>query len=159
MANFGFNLSEHPPEEGFKPIPPGDYPAIITEAEIKPNSANTGAYIKVKFVITEGEYVNRVIFNNYNISHPNPQAEQIGRGQLSALCLAIGLPNASDSDQLLNQSCMITLKIKNNPQYGPQNEIKGYAPIAQPMQPQAPQQQPIAAHTPPFNQPGQQSGW
>ncbi|NYZ70454.1 DUF669 domain-containing protein, partial [Endozoicomonas sp. SM1973] len=75
MANFGFNLSEHPPEEAFKPIPPGDYPAIITEADIKPNSANTGAYMKVKFVITEGEYTNRVVFNNYNISHPNPQAE------------------------------------------------------------------------------------
>ncbi|NYZ70392.1 hypothetical protein H0A36_30735, partial [Endozoicomonas sp. SM1973] len=95
----------------------------------------------------------------YNISHPNPQAEQIGRGQLSALCLSIVLPNASDSDQLLNQSCVITLKIKNHPQYGPQNEVKGYGPLQQPMMQQAPQQQAMAAHTPPFNQPGQQAGW
>ncbi|NYZ70430.1 hypothetical protein H0A36_30930 [Endozoicomonas sp. SM1973] len=78
---------------------------------------------------------------------------------MSALCLSIGLPNASDSDQLLNQSCVITLKIKNHPQYGPQNEVKGYGPLQQPMMQQAPQQQAMAAHTPPFNQPGQQAGW
>lgn len=166
MANFGFTASEYKPDEGFQPLPPGDYPAIITESEVKANSTNTGSYMKVKFVITEGQYTNRVIFNNYNISHQNPKAEEIGRGQLSALCLALGNPNASDSDQLLNQSCVITLGIRNNPQYGPQNDVKGYKPLQQMAPPQAQQplqqssqQQPIAAHTPPFNQPGQQQGW
>ncbi|NYZ70237.1 hypothetical protein H0A36_30010 [Endozoicomonas sp. SM1973] len=51
------------------------------------------------------------------------------------------------------------MKIKNHPQYGPQNEVKGYGPLQQPMMQQAPQQQAMAAHTPPFNQPGQQAGW
>lgn len=170
MASFGFTASDYKPDEGFQPVPPGEYPAIITQADIKPNSMNTGAYMNVKFVIADGEYANRVVFNNYNISHPNPKAVEIGRSQLSALCLAIGFPDANDSDLLLQKSCMITVGIKNDAQRGPQNEIKGYAPLVQqgmPQQAQQPvqqaqqpqQQQTIAAHTPPFNQPGQQPSW
>ncbi|RDH41572.1 DUF669 domain-containing protein [Zooshikella ganghwensis] len=171
MASFGFQLNQYPADEGFTPIPAGDYPAIITEAGINANRANTGALMKVKFVITEGQYQNRSIYENFNISHPNPQAEEIGRKRLSALCTAIGYPDANDSDQLLNQACVISVGIRNNPQYGPQNEIKKFAPCAQQQvmqqpqqtQQQAPQQQPnITANTPPFynqQQPNNGQGW
>jgi hypothetical protein len=51
---------------------------------------------------------------------------------------AIGLAKVTDTDQLVGGSLSIKLDVKNDPQYGSSNEVKGYkslsgsaAPVAQ----------------------------
>ena len=43
----GFNASNVEPAAGFDPIPAGKYPAVITDSEMKPNNAGTGAYLQL----------------------------------------------------------------------------------------------------------------
>ncbi|MCX4027880.1 DUF669 domain-containing protein [Endozoicomonas sp. SM1973] len=127
MASFGFNTGEYDPNAGFEVLPAGDYIAMLVEADIKTNSKNTGQFINCKWLITEGEFANRNIFDAVNITHQNTMAEKLGRQRLSAIAHAIGIPDAQDTDQLLQKPCVLTLGIKKDKEYGDKNIIKHFA--------------------------------
>ncbi|WP_212722868.1 DUF669 domain-containing protein [Zooshikella ganghwensis] len=129
MANLGFSTQAYDPNINFfTPIPAGDYLAMIDKADVKMNKAGTGHYIAFSYIILEGQYAERRVFDNQNISHPNQQAENIGRRAISAIGQALGNPNVQDSDQLLNQPLVIKVTIRNNKQSNePENVIRGWA--------------------------------
>lgn len=124
--NETFNASELPESTGFDPVPAGEYTARITEAELKNTNAGTGQYIKVRFDIIGPSHAGRVVFTNLNIRNPNPKAEEIGRQQLGEIMRAIGLASVTDTDQLIGGTCKIRVTVKNDEQYGPGNEVKGF---------------------------------
>ncbi|WP_163834762.1 DUF669 domain-containing protein [Spartinivicinus ruber] len=126
MASFGFNTGEYDPNAGFEVLPAGDYIAMLVEADIKANSKGTGQFINCKWLITEGEFANRNIFDAVNITHQNTMAEKLGRQRLSAIAHAIGIPDAQDTDQLLQKPCVLNLGIKNDKEYGDKNIIKKF---------------------------------
>ncbi|WP_212723003.1 DUF669 domain-containing protein [Zooshikella ganghwensis] len=129
MANLGFSTQAYDPNINFfTPIPAGDYLAMIDKADVKMNKVGTGHYIAFSYIILEGQYAERRVFDNQNISHPNQQAENIGRRAISAIGQALGNPNVQDSDQLLNQPLVIKVTIRNNKQSNePENVIRGWA--------------------------------
>lgn len=127
MANFGFSTSQYDPNAGFDVLPAGDYVAMLVEADIRTNKSNTGDYINCKWLITEGEFINRTIYDAVNITHTNSMAEKIGRQRLSAIAHAIGCPEAQDTEQLIQKPCVLTLSIKRDEKYGEQNIIKKFA--------------------------------
>jgi len=152
MANLnGFNANEVEPTTTFEPLPAGKYLAAITESEMKPTKSGSGSYLQLTFTILEGEYKNRVLWARLNLNNPNATAVKIARGELSAICRAVGVLQPRDSVDLHNLPLVITVKLKKRDDTGElTNEIKGYtkkdAAGANGQQPQAP----VADNTPPW---------
>lgn len=117
----GLDFSKAQQGGAFTPIPAGEYKAMLTDSDIKPTKDGTGKRLSLRFVIMEGQYQNRLIFEGLNIVNKNPTAQGIALGQLSALKDAVGLPDASDSCELHNRPLTIKVAIKDD-----QNVIKAY---------------------------------
>jgi hypothetical protein len=128
MANLtGFNANEVEPTTDFDPIPAGKYETVITESEVKPNKANTGSYLQFTFQILEGEYKGRFLWARLNLDNPNATAVKIARGELSAICRAVGVMQPKDSVELHDLPLIISVKCKKRADTDElQNEIKGY---------------------------------
>ena len=125
------NVDALPESDDYAPVPAGKYPAMIAEVELKDTKAGTGQYLKMRFDIIGAEQSGRVVFTNINIRNPNPKAEEIAAQQLGQLCKAIGVTGQlTDTEQLINGMCKIKITVKDDPQYGPSNEVKGFYPTS-----------------------------
>lgn len=123
----GFDANQIEPTTTFEPIPAGKYTAVITASEMKPNKAGTGQYLELTFTIIEGEHQNRQLWARLNLEHPSEQAVKISRGQLSAICRAVGVLQPRDSVELHNLPLMITVKCKRREDTGDiTNEITNF---------------------------------
>jgi len=130
FLNETFNTAELPEEQGgFDPIPAGDYHLVVAESELKDTKKGDGQYIWLKMSVVGPTHQGRILFANLNIRNPNPKAEDIGRQQLGSVLRAIGVASLTDTDQLIggNMTCKVT--VKNDPTYGPGNEIKGFKAV------------------------------
>lgn len=124
----GFNAHNIEPNIDFDPIPAGKYLAVITTSEMKPTKNGSGHYLELIFQVIEGPYKNRLLWSRLNLDNPSDQAVQIARGELSALCRAVGVMQPKDSVELHNLPLVVTVKCKNREDTGDVvNEIKGYA--------------------------------
>lgn len=139
----------------YEPLPAGWYVAAITSAELMTTKAGTGQYIKVRYDILGPSHQGRVVFGNLNIRNPSAKAEEIGLQQLGELMGAIGLSRLTDTDQLVGLDLRIKLDVRNDPQYGASNEVRGYkassegsAPAPSQAAPAAPRQAAPAAAAP-----------
>lgn len=117
----------------FEPLPPGDYTATITQAEVKATADTTGEYIKIRLDITGPTHQGRVVFANLNTRNASPKAEEIGRAQLGEIMRALGLPRVRDTDEIIGGHIGIKLAIrpartdeKTGRTYEPSNEVRGY---------------------------------
>lgn len=142
MANLNFDANQVEPNAGFDPIPADKYIAMVTGSEMKPTKNGDGSYLELEFTVLEGQYKDRKVWDRLCLNHPNPQTVKIARGNLSALCRAVGVMQPKDSVDLHNLPLVITVRLKKRDDNGDlSNEIKGYAvkksSIAQ--SPQAPQ--------------------
>ena len=130
MANLnGFNAHEVEPSTGFDPIPAGKYIAAITGSEMKATKAGDGSYLQLEFTVVDGEMKGRKVWSRLNLNNPNKQAVQIARGELSAICRAVGVMTPRDSVDLHNIPLEITVKVKkrqDNDEFT--NEIVAYGP-------------------------------
>ena len=148
-------LKDIPADEDreFSPIPAGWYTAAIAGADIRQTKAGTGNYNAGRFDVTVPEYQGRVVWTNLNTRNPNPKAEEIGRQQLGNIMRAVGLTKLEDTDQLLGGNLAIKVSVRDDPTYGPSNEVKGYRAIeasAPPVAPPATKTAANAASAPPW---------
>lgn len=151
MANLGntFDSTQVEPTNN-DVMPAGMYTAKIVNSEVLQNKNNQGQHIKLDLMIIDGEFANWHVWDLLNVWHPNPKAAQIAQGTLSAICRAVGVAQIVDTNQLHNLPMQIKVTVKQDPQYGDKNEVRGYKAIdVQGHQPspgrayaeQAPQQQ------------------
>ena len=126
-----FDIKDMPVAEDrdFSPIPAGWYTAAIVGADVRTTKAGTGNYIAVRFDIIGPEHQGRVVWCNLNTRNPSPKAEEIGRQQLGDIMRAIGLPKLEDTDQMLGGNLSIKVTVKDDPTYGPGNEVKAFKSI------------------------------
>lgn len=125
----GFDANQHEPNQ-FDAIPAGKYEAVISESEMKPTKTGNGSYLNITFTVTEGEYANRKVWARLNLDNPNATAVKIARGELSAICRAIGVMTPADSTELHNLPLIVKVTCKKNEESGDiTNEIKGYYPV------------------------------
>jgi len=125
----GFDANEVEPAGSFEPIPAGKYQAVITESEMVETKAGTGQFLKLTFQVIEGEYENRLVWARLNIENANEQARDIARGQLSAICRAVGVMKPRSSDELHDIPLVIDVKCSKRKDTGDlTNEIKGFLP-------------------------------
>ena len=129
MANLnGFNATEVEPTTSFDPLPAGKYLAVITESEMKPTKSGTGSYLQLAFQVLEGQFKNRILWARLNLDNPNQLTVQIAKGELSAICRAVGVLQPKDSCELHNLPLIVTVKCKKREDTGDiVNEIKGYS--------------------------------
>ena len=127
-----FNVNELPVGTGggFVPLPAGWYTVTITKSELKDTKAGNGQYIKMRYDVTGPTHQGRVVFGNLNIKNANPKAEEIGRQQLGELMRAIGLVQVTDFDQFIGGQLAIKLVVKDDPEYGNGNEVKGFRSVS-----------------------------
>ena len=122
----GFNAADVEPNEGFTPLPAGEYQAIISESEMKPTKDGQGKYLQMKLQILNGQHQNRTLFDRLNLVNKNDVAVQIAKGTLSSICRAVNVLTPNDSAELHNKPLTIIVKIKNDQNGNAQNEVKGY---------------------------------
>jgi len=129
MANLnGFNAHEVEPSSTFDPLPAGKYLAAITASEMKATKDGVGSYLNIEFTILEGEFKERKVWDRLCLNHPNAQTVKIARGNLSAICRAVGVMQPRDSVELHNIPLLVTVKLKKREDTGElANEVKGYA--------------------------------
>ena len=129
MVNLnGFDANQVEPSTTFDPIPAGKYLAAITDSKMKPTKAGTGQYLELTFQILEGEFKGRQLWSRLNLDNPNAQTVKIARGELSAICRAVGVMAPNDSTDLHNLPLVITLRCKKRQDTGEiTNEVRGFA--------------------------------
>ena len=124
----GFDARTVEPTADFEPIPAGKYLAVITDSEMKPTKNGNGSYLELTFQVIEGEYKGRLLWARLNLDNPNPLTVKIARGELSAICRAVGVMQPKDSVELHNLPLTLRVKLKKREDTGELvNEIKGYA--------------------------------
>jgi hypothetical protein len=131
MADLGgtFDANTIEPNAGFGLIPKGDYDAVIIESERKATKAGDGSYLNLKFQIMNGEYKNRILWTVLNLWNKNDQAVTIAKGDMSAICRAIGVMTPRDSSELHMKPMKISVAVKHNKDRGEdENRIVGYKP-------------------------------
>lgn len=171
MAQININVSEVQPSS-FEPLPEGKYPVMITESTVE--TAKSGSnYLKLRLEVIEGNRRGAVLFTNLNLWNANPKAAQIAAEELKAICDAVGHPGTvQDSAELHSKPLMARVRIRTDPGYDAQNEIKGFsaysaggaaapatqapAPAQRPPAENVPQQ---AAHAPPASSPAAAPDW
>lgn len=147
---------ENAQEVSFEPLPDGEYKVMVIESEEKRNKSDNGDILKLKLQVIEGEFVNRIVFDQLNLTNPSPKAEEIGQRQLKWLLKCTNVFNPKGPFDLLNKVVIVEVGTETY-QDKPKNVVKNYSPVgykqqqAQPQQqvPQQTQQQPPTQPTPP----------
>lgn len=97
MATISFNAAEVQPTS-FDALPPGSYEAVVSNSESRPMKSGNGMGFNFEFEIISGNFKGRKVFVWITFEHrTSPQAQQIGREQLSALCRAVGVTQLNDT--------------------------------------------------------------
>jgi len=166
MAVLNFDSSQVAPSTGApEAIPAGWYNVIMDESEIKPTKnsdpQSPSMYLLCRFNVLDGQYQGRKVFTRLNIINPNPQATEIARKDLSAICHAVGaIGLVQDSSMLHGRP--LKVKVGYRPattEYEAQNDIKAYRNINEPTDTvtgaPAAANPGMPAHFPPPQQPAQ----
>lgn len=123
-----FDATTVEPMQSFENIPPGDYPMVITDSEIKATAAGTGEYLQLTTEIIDGQHKGRKIWVRLNIENPNATAVEIAMRELASICAAVGAPTPLvDTATLHNRPFLGKVKIepaKNG--YEARNAMAGY---------------------------------
>ena len=126
MASLNFDASNIDTTSHFDALPAGDYEAMVTSSEMKTTKDGTGQYLELRLEIQSGHAQGRSLFDRLNLQNRNPKAVEIAQKQLAQLCHATGVLQVTDSQQLHNRPVVMKVAVKNDPERGPSNEIKGY---------------------------------
>ena len=115
----------------FGALPAGQYTATVVEFENKLTKDGSGSYAQIKFKIDSGENAGRFIWSRHTTANANATAVQIGRRQIEELAYAaLGEGRVlRDLAQLAAKTVVLELVVKNNPTYGPSNEVKRFYPV------------------------------
>lgn len=124
IANFQFDATQVAPDQGMGPHPIGQFPARITNTQIKPTKNGEHWLFAVTFDTPVGSAV-----NNYNLGHSDENTVKRAKGQLSALCHATGALDARAGDHfaaLRGRECQIIV----TPQNSEEGKAKGYTNVS-----------------------------
>lgn len=129
LGKNGFDSTQVEPSTDFDTLPAGKYIAEISDSDMRPNSKGTGEYLWLEFTVLDGPFAGRKLWNQLNLVNPSTQAVEIAQRELSAICHAAGKLRIRDSIELHNIPMELNVKIKNSPEYGQQNVIRGFKAV------------------------------
>ena len=119
----GFNANDVDPNVGFEPIPAGKYLVLIIDSKTKQTKNGAGEYLQLEFEIVDGPYKGRKVWERLTLKHPNEQTVKIARGNLSAICRAVGVMKPNDSVELHNIPLTIVVGLKKREDNGEMTNV------------------------------------
>ena len=129
FAGFAIDTNDPALADSFAPIPEAVYPVAVESIE-QGFDKSGGVRFTAKVRIREGAFMGRVVNENYNLGHSNPQVVEIGRKQLAALARACGV-----NGQLTNPQQVVN--VPTFAKIGPQKEDPRYSRIIAWLTPEA----------------------
>jgi hypothetical protein len=119
MNDFFLDAEVEYKEPEYKLLAAGWHEMRIESAEKKATKSG-GEMVRLKLSRTSD---NDCIYYNVNTRNASPVAEQIGRSQLSKVCLACGISKLESLNQLIGNVLQFKLNIKNEKDYGDKNNV------------------------------------
>lgn len=132
MASINFDVSDVPEDDGpsFTPLPAGWYVGRVIESELKQNKKGNGSYLQFVIEIDTPQYQNRLLWARHTWEHQaSSVAVEIGHREVANLCQAVGRPKVSDTEELHGTQFRVKVSLKDDPQYGPTNDVVGYKAV------------------------------
>ena len=130
MGNLhGFDANAYEPQS-FDVLPAGEYDVVIVSSTVQETKSGSGKFLKLELQVINGQFKNRKLFDNLNLWNSSAQAQTIARGQMSAICRAIGNLTPKDSSELHMKPIRCKIKIEKSEEYGDSNKIVGYKACA-----------------------------
>ena len=131
MAQLNFRASAIQVEErtsNFEPLPAGEYEMMIVKSENRATKAGTGHYLELEMHVIGGQHSGRRHWERLNLDNPNAQTVKIAQEQLARLCMALGIDEVNDSEDLHDRAFVTEIGIdKKDPT---RNVIWGYKALA-----------------------------
>jgi hypothetical protein len=128
-AGYDPNMSTERPN--LDPIPAGDYEVQVIEAKL--NAKDDGnVLLKLVFEVLNGEHTSRRVYENLNVRHNNPQAQEIAQRSYTELWRdAIKLTHRpASTDDMCFKPIMARVGIEKRKDTGElQNRMKRYMPL------------------------------
>ena len=104
MAQLNFKASNiqitERPGAAFGPLPAGEYEMVIVRSETRPTRAGNGHFLELEMQVISGPASGRRHWERMNLDNVNAQAVKIAQEQLARLCVALGLDEVNDSEEL-----------------------------------------------------------
>jgi len=110
---FGIDLNDVDPMGEFTPLPTAEYEVMIQDSDMKVSSKGDN-YISLQFVVLDGEYKDRILFENLFLWHANETTQKIAKQKLLAIQMACGFTDNVESSETLHNIPLI-LKVKYIP--------------------------------------------
>ena len=105
-----FDANKVAPTSPFTPLPEGTYTCHVKTAVEEKTKDGTGLMLKVELAILKPETSKgRTVFHRITLRNKNSQAQEIGQGQLSALCRAVGIATPKSAGVFVGK--LVTAKI------------------------------------------------
>lgn len=118
QLNQPFNAHNVDPTQGVGGFPVGKHIVQIIESDIKATKSGDSGMLELVCEVLDGDAKGTTGAYRLNIYNTNPQAAEIAKRQLSAVCHVTGVFQLDDTRALHNIPFMIEVKPqKNDPQY------------------------------------------
>ena len=122
-------------KKSYEPLDDDNYTVSLNRVGEKSTKAGNGTLIDVSFQVTDGEFKNRLIWDSFLISHPNPKAAGIGLQRLDKMLKSIGVHggfealgnDSSQLEQFIGKELIVFTNVERTPGYNPRNVIKKYS--------------------------------
>ena len=114
MASLNFKASSIQIEErttSYGPLPAGEYEMMVVKSTTKPTKSGNGSYLELEMHIISGEHTGRRHWERLNLDNPSLQTVKIAEEQLARLCMALGLDEVDDSEQMHDKAFVAELGI------------------------------------------------
>ena len=131
MAQLGntYDASNGQTMEDRDVLPAGDYLASVCKSDVREAKSNPqNRYVNLEFEVTDGEYQGRRFWTVLNLWNMSTQAVEIAQRELNSICHAVGKLRIHDTEELHGIPMRVKLGVRNDPNYGDQNTVKGYKP-------------------------------
>ena len=113
----------------FEPIPAAWYPLEIDSAEIKDTKRGDGKYVQLEVTVLGNNHAGRKLWPTITLQNINEKAVAIGRKELAQIGHALRLKVITDCTDLVGGRLMGKVKVTNDEQYGPGNDVSAYKPM------------------------------
>lgn len=126
MDFLGFDAETTQPMGDYSPIPAGMYRVLIMDSTWQKTKTG-GQMLVLKFEVIDGEHLGRHLWARLNLVNSSEKAVEIAKGELSAICRAIGVLQPRDTSELHNRPLLVKVVIESRNDNGePTNRIKSY---------------------------------
>lgn len=132
MASLNFKASAIQFEERtsgtYGPLPSGEYEVMIVKSDTKGTKSGNGSYLELEMHVISGEHTGRRHWERLNLDNPSLKTVKIAQEQLARLCVALGVDEVDDSEELHDRPFVAEFAIdkKDNTR----NVIYGYRAIS-----------------------------